>query len=143
MLAAAGPQWSAIRDADVSPATDGGFVQRINTELGFEPARSLNETDVGRVLDTVRPSASGGAAYAGYLEWCSVVPVDLFCQVLVNDIESVSTGGDRVLVYAASSSPAEFPSPENPLYLRLPPLLPPPLPPPPLPPQPASPLLLA
>ena len=101
VLAAAGPQWSAIRDADVSFATDGGFVQRINTELGFEPARLLDETDVGRVLDTVRPSATGGAAYAGYSEWCSVVPVDLLCHVLVNDIESVGAGGGRKLKITA------------------------------------------
>jgi len=100
-LAAAGPLWSAIRDADVSLATDGVFVQRISAELGFEPARLLDETDVGRVLDTVRPSANGGAAYAGYFEWCSVVPVDLLCHVLVNDIESVGAGGGRKLKIAA------------------------------------------
>ncbi len=84
-----------------------GFVQRISSELGFEPACSLDETDVGRVLDAVRPPANGVAVYAGYLEWCSVVSVDQFCHVLINNINNIKTvgaGGDRVLKIAAVGS---------------------------------------
>lgn len=101
VLAAAGPHWSAIWNANVS------FAASCSVSVpssGSNVARSLDETDVGRVLDAVRPPANGVAVHAGYLEWCSVVSVDQFCHVLINNINNIKTvgaGGDRVLKIAA------------------------------------------
>ena len=112
-MARAGSDWSAVRVADVSGATSHALVRQLNMQLDLAPrrkanapalaphavpeARILDDWELGRVLDALRPPGQlGGGAHNSYLDWCSVIGVDQFAEMVVGDVRSV--GRDRTPV---------------------------------------------
>ena len=112
-MARAGSDWSAVRVADVSGATSHALVRQLNMQLDLAPrrkanapalaphavpeARILDDWELGRVLDALRPPGQlGGGAHNSYLDWCSVIGIDQFAEMVVGDVRSV--GRDRTPV---------------------------------------------
>ena len=84
--------WESILGADVSQATAPTTVHTVNAALNLPPEAILDEGDVGRVLNCMRPPGREGVGPGGYIEWCAVLSVDQFDEMLSNDRRDAEAG---------------------------------------------------